>query len=72
MTGHAPITPAARWPIVRSRMQACGLAYRAIWAGDEGSLRVGHSGDVVTMLDDLNRPAVLPAGGLSQARGRQS
>lgn len=25
----------------------------ALWSGDDGIARVGHSGDVVTMLDDM-------------------
>lgn len=35
-------------------LAAAGLDCRALWAGCDGSLRVGRSGDVVTMLDDLN------------------
>lgn len=26
---------------------------RAMWRGDDGADRVGHSGDVATMLDDM-------------------
>lgn len=29
--------------------------WRRLWMGDDGCSRIGHSGDVVTMLDDLAR-----------------
>ncbi|WP_336810911.1 hypothetical protein [Bosea sp. MMO-172] len=41
-----------------SALRVAGLACRAIWIGDDLSWRVGRSGDVVTMLDDLGIPAV--------------
>lgn len=53
------MTPASRWPIVKARMKALGQWHRPIWAGDDGSLRVGHSGDMITMIEDLGRRAHL-------------
>lgn len=31
---------------------------RAVWQGSDGALRVGRSGDMVTMLDDLRVPRI--------------
>lgn len=42
----------------RAALRAAGLSCRAIWLGDDLTWRVGRSGDVVAMLDDLGIPAV--------------
>ncbi|MGY6246221.1 hypothetical protein ACXIUS_01570 [Bosea thiooxidans] len=42
----------------RAALRAAGLTCRAIWLGDDLKWRVGRSGDVVAMLDDLGIPAV--------------
>lgn len=45
---------------------------RSLWFGDDGRLRRGHGGDLVTMLDDLGVPTVSVAvfGRLGTKRGR--
>lgn len=47
------MSTATRWPIIKARMAALGQWHRPIWTGDDGSLRVGHSSDMVTRLEDI-------------------
>lgn len=43
-------------------IRAAGLrSLRSCWLGDDGRLRRGRSGDLVTMLDDLGVPNVTAA-----------
>jgi hypothetical protein len=37
-----------------------GVKPRPIWLGDDGAMRVGHSGDMVQLLDDLGVPTIGP------------
>ena len=50
------MAPSERWIIVRERMDRLGQWYRAMWIGDDGSLRVGVTDDMRQMLIDLNIP----------------
>jgi hypothetical protein len=45
-------------PEARARLMVTGLGCRSVWCGDDGRLRCGRSGDVVTMLDDLRIPSI--------------
>lgn len=54
---------------IREAMKALNLGCRAIWEGGDGRLRCGHSGDVVTMLDDLGIPTI-SAGRVTMASSR--
>lgn len=47
----------------RLALHGGGIRSFAVWHGDDGSLRVGRSGDVVTMLDDLDISSVFPSTG---------
>lgn len=38
---------------VMQRLRALGFRPRSVWDGDDGCQRCGHSGDVVTMLEDM-------------------
>lgn len=50
------MTPSERWTIVRERIDRLGQSYRAVWVGDDGSLRVGVTDDMRQMLTDLGIP----------------
>ncbi len=41
---------------LRQRLANANTRCRAIWWGDDGKLRCGHSGDMVAMLDHLRKP----------------
>lgn len=43
--------------VMRLRERNPGPRVRAVWPGDDGSIRIGRSGDVVQMLDDLRIPS---------------
>lgn len=43
---------------IKATLAIAGLRCRPIWRGNDGALRVGHSGDMVTMLEDLRIAAI--------------
>jgi len=43
---------------VMQRLRALGFRPCAVWDGDDGCMRCGHSSDVVIMLEDLGMLAV--------------
>lgn len=43
---------------IRTGLEEVRSVSRALWFGDDGRLRRGRSGDLVTMLDDLGIPTV--------------
>lgn len=46
-----------RCKIVLHRMRERGWPIRqGLWVGDDGVMRVGRSGDLITMLDDIKIP----------------
>lgn len=49
------MTPLAE---LMDRLRAAGLRPRPVWIGDDRRLRIGHSGDMVTMLDDMRQPTI--------------
>lgn len=40
---------------IKATSIALGFTPRPVWDGDDGALRIGHSGDMVTMLHDLGK-----------------
>ncbi len=52
----AVISQAQRWHLAAELMARLNRRCRSVWIGDDGSLRCGRSGDVVTMLNDLRIP----------------
>ena len=45
---------------IRRIFALAGLICRPIWRGDDGSLRIGHSGDMVQFLEDMKMATVQP------------
>jgi hypothetical protein len=45
---------------IRRISALAGLICHPIWRGDDGSLRIGHSGDMVQFLEDMKMATVQP------------
>lgn len=43
---------------IRQGLEDVRQRVRSMWLGDDGRLRRGHGGDLVTMLEDLGVPTV--------------